>query len=132
MHWQHHHGINGNQITAIERKNKSWVLKDAVWDQNGYLKLTVPGESYSVLLFRNKDNHIRYWYINLEDSENPMHRTLIGFDCTDMILDVIIEPDFQHWHWEDEDELQEAINLGLISPEQSQVLYTKGAESEIR
>lgn len=129
-HWQHHHGFHGESITAEERKNKIWTLCDTIWERGmSYIKLAIPGESYSVLLMWNSsDYHLRFWYINLEDPENPMHRTSLGFDYTDLILDVIIEPDLKHWRWEDEDELQEAMALGLISPEKARLLYAKGEE----
>lgn len=127
-HWKHHQGIHGDHITAYERKNKTWILRDAVWEnRHGYLKLAIPGESYSVLLFwNNNDDSLHCWYINLEDPESLIHRTAIGFDCTDQILDVIIEPNLRDWHWDDEDELQEAMELDLISPEKARSLYAKG------
>jgi uncharacterized protein len=128
--WKHHQGLKGDHITADERKNGDWMLRDAVWNKDhGYLKLAVPGESYSVLLFWNGSyNELRCWYINLEDPAEPLHRTAIGFDCTDQILDVIIQPDLKTWHWEDEDELREAVDLGLISPEKARLLYARGEE----
>jgi hypothetical protein len=127
--WKHHYGINGEHITAIERKNKTWILQDAIWENRpSYLKLAIPDESYSVILFWNNRGSLLRWYINLEDSENPLLRTKIGFDYADYILDVIIEPDLRGWRWDDEDELQEAIESGLVSPEKARALYAKGEE----
>ena len=92
-----------------------------------YIRLTIPGESYSVLLFWNcNNNNLRYWYINLEDPVNPMRRTKLGFDLCDQILDIIVESNLKDWRWDDEDELQEAIEAHLISPEKAQALYAKG------
>ena len=128
--WMRHVGIKGRYVTANERKNKSWSLKNATAGRfYNNLKLAIPEESYSVILFRNTgDATVRTWYINLEDPSNPIHRTSIGFDCTDMLLDVIVEPNLKDWHWEDEDELQEVIEAGLISPETAKALYAKGEE----
>ena len=130
IHCKRHYGRLGDRITADERKNNKWTLRDIIQDNSYYyIKLAIPGESYSVLVFWNSnDNSLRYWYINLEDPENPMRRTGIGFDCFDQILDVIIEPDLKGWRWDDEDELQEAIEVGLISPEKAKALYAKGEE----
>jgi predicted RNA-binding protein associated with RNAse of E/G family len=126
-HWKHHQSRHGDRITALDRKNKQWVLRDFIWEnRSSYIKLAIPGESYSVRLFRNPDYSLHCWYINLEDAENPMHRTLIGFDCTDQILDVITEPNLKDWHWDDEDELREATEVGLISTEKARLLYSKG------
>jgi uncharacterized protein len=128
--WKHHYGQNGDHITAEERKKGSWRLGDAVWNRDhGYLKLAIPGESYSVLLFWNGGyDQLRCWYINLEDPDRPMHRTDMGFDCTDQVLDVIIEPDLKAWRWEDEDELAETVEAGLIPPAKALLLYSKGEE----
>jgi uncharacterized protein len=128
--WKMHRGTQGDKVTATERKNREWTLEDAVWDSiYSYIKLAIPGEPYSVLVFRNKeDNSFRNWYINLENPEDPMQRTALGFDYTDQILDLIIEPNLKDWHWEDEDELQEAVELGLISSAKAAILYSKGGE----
>ena len=128
--WKYPHSPHGDKVTAVERKNKTWILKDTLWTSDfSYIRLTIPGESYSVLLFRNDKNYkLPYWYINLEDPEAPMHRTKVGFDCTDQILDMVIDPGLKDWHWEDEDELQEAIEVGLISDEKAKLLYLKGEQ----
>jgi predicted RNA-binding protein associated with RNAse of E/G family len=130
IHCKHHYGLHGDHNTAIERKNNEWALQDNIQKSSyHYIKLAIPGESYSVLVFWNsRDNSLRYWYVNLEDPENPMRRTRIGFDLCDQILDVIIEPSLRDWRWDDEDELQEAIDAGLISSEQAKALYAKGEE----
>jgi predicted RNA-binding protein associated with RNAse of E/G family len=125
-----HWGVDSDQVTANERKNNKWMLRDIF--QPGsyhYVKLTIPGESYSVLIFWNSgDNTLRYWYVNLEDPENPMRRSGMGFDLCDQILDVIIEPNLKDWRWDDEDELKEAIEADLLSPEKAKALYAKGEE----
>jgi len=125
-----HQNLHGNRVTGYELKNKEWILGDMVMDRSyHYIRLTIPGESFSVIIFWNtKDGSINYWYINLEDPANRIHRTTKGFDCTDQILDVIIEPNLKEWRWEDEEELQEAVEAGVISPEKARALYAKGEE----
>jgi len=44
----------------------------------------------------------------------------------DNFLDVIVEPDLSAWHWKDEDEFAEAIELGIISPEKAQAIRADG------
>jgi len=126
--WQHHYGQNGKSITIHERLKNKWILNDTIWGKtHGFLKLAIPGESYSVLLFWDyTDNKFLYWYINLEDPEIPIHRTAMGFDYIDQILDVIIQSNLKDWRWDDEDELKEAIEAGIISPEKARLLYAKG------
>jgi len=44
----------------------------------------------------------------------------------DQILDIIVEPDLSSWFWKDEDEFQEAQELGLISPERAREMRADG------
>lgn len=119
-------GIRSEHVTAYERKHKQWALNDAVFNDVWTLKLTIPDEPYSVIAFWNSaDNSFRCWYINLED---VAYRSSVGIDYTDLILDVIIQPNLKDWHWEDEDELREATEERLISQEKAECLYTKGAQ----
>lgn len=128
--YMRHLGMKSRYVTANERKNKSWRLTNSTAGRfYSNLKLAIPGESYSVILFRNTgDETVRTWYINLENPANPIHRTAIGFDSTDMLLDVIVEPNLKDWRWEDEDELQEVVEAGLISTETAKALYAKGEQ----
>jgi hypothetical protein len=123
-----HYGPYGDRVTAEEHRNNNWKLRDMTVDKLLYfIILVIPGESYSIKIFWNtSDNSFRCWYINLEDPANPLHRTMKGFDSTDQILDLIIDPNLKDWRWDDEDELQEAIDAGLISPEKAKALYAKG------
>jgi protein associated with RNAse G/E len=66
---------------------------------------------------------LRCWYINLQE---PLHRTKLGFDSMDYFLDIVISPDRSTWHWKDEDEFNEAIEMGFFSPEQAQAIRTEG------
>jgi len=126
-HYKKHRGAHGDHVTAQERKNMAWELQDVVAGHlPGFVRLVIPGESYSVLVFR--DDSFLCWYINLEDPEAPMHRTAVGFDCTDLLLDMIIEPNLKDWRWDDEDELQEVVESGLISQAKAKSLYVKGEE----
>ena len=55
------------------------------------------------------DHDFRGWYVNLEE---PWHRTAIGFDSRDNLLDIVIAPDLSSWQWKDEDELAWAVETG--------------------
>ena len=44
----------------------------------------------------------------------------------DQTLDIVISPDFTEWHWKDEDELAEAIRLGLISKTRAKEVRAEG------
>ena len=109
-----------------QRLKKPWTLTDAVWSYGGSLRLTIPGERYSVLLLKNADGSFYEWYINLEE---PMYRTRFGFDYEDNVLDVVISPDLSVWGWHDADELHEAVTAGLYSAEQADAFYADGKKA---
>jgi predicted RNA-binding protein associated with RNAse of E/G family len=110
-------------IKPTEMLRTGWDLHDDIWTGHGRIRLTIPGQKYSVLLFWNNDGSLNRWYINLED---PLVRTRLGFDYTDQVLDVILTPDLTSWRWDDEDELAEAVAAGLLSPEKAKSLYADG------
>ncbi len=51
------------------------------------------------------------WYVNLQA---PLVVQRNRFDTTDWALDIVVEPDGT-WHWKDEDEFAEAIELGVFA-----------------
>ena len=117
--WKESH----EDLRPAQRIHSSWSLVDKKWSFGGILRLTLPGADYSVLLLKNTDGSLYRWYINLEE---PLNRTVMGFDYIDLILDVMIEPDLSAWSWKDENELEDAVSAGLISKEQATGLYIKG------
>jgi predicted RNA-binding protein associated with RNAse of E/G family len=68
--------------------------------------------SYAILLLLNDDGSPRGWYVNLQ---TPLARTQVGWDTVDHALDVLVTLDRSSWTWKDEDELAEAIGLGLFT-----------------
>jgi hypothetical protein len=124
--WKRCRNHQGGEVTAFDRKIQNWELHDAIWEGEGTLRLSVPGAKYSVLIFRNTDKTVSNWYINLE---YPLTRTDRGFDYMDQILDIIVEPDLKTWYWKDEDEFQEAQELGLISPQEARALRAEGEKA---
>jgi hypothetical protein len=121
--WKRAGTHQGGEVTAFDRKMQNWELHDVILKGGGTLRLSVPGAMYSILIFRNADKTISNWYINLED---PLTRTDRGFDYIDRILDIIVESDLKTWYWKDEDELHEAMRLGLISPERAKAMRAEG------
>lgn len=90
--------------------------------RHGILRLTRPGRSHSILLFRHDDGSLQGWYVNLEQ---PQRRTAFGFDLEDRLLDVFVEPSSK-WRWLDEDELAEAVDRGLVSKHEADELRAEG------
>jgi predicted RNA-binding protein associated with RNAse of E/G family len=116
--------LKGERTTPHNRARAEWILKEELWDRYHHLRLTIPGANYSVLLFLHaQDMSHDIWYINMED---PLRRTEHGFKYMDQFLDIFIKSDLSSWHWKDEDELEEAIALGLISKERAAAMRAEG------
>jgi hypothetical protein len=62
------------------------------------------------------------YYINLQA---PLRRSPFGFDSLDHVLDIVVNPDGA-WHWKDEDELADAVELGLFTPAQAHEIRAEG------
>jgi hypothetical protein len=79
------------------------------------LRVTRPGDAFSIFLFADG------WYVNLEQ---PQQRTALGLDYEDELLDVWVpfggEPELL-----DEDELEEAVRRGFISPDRETEIHAK-------
>ncbi len=122
--WKQPKNHQGERVTATDRREENWRLTDAIWEDQGILRLTIPGSMYSVLLFWHKNySALRAWYINLEES---LYRTSVGFEYMDQILDVVVAPDLSDWYWKDEDDFKEAQRLLLISQEKAVALRADG------
>ncbi len=110
-------------LRPVERVHRTWSLRDDRWRFGGTLRLSVPGAPYSIILLRNADGSLFGYYVNLEE---PLRQTEIGFDYEDNTLDVIVAPDLSGWSWRDEDELEELVTAGLVSPEKAAAIYAEG------
>jgi len=75
------------------------------------LRVTRPGDAHSLLHFFAADGAFERWYVNLE---TPLTRSTVGFDFTDLFLDMSVAPD-RRWRWLDEDELEQAVTAGVLS-----------------
>ena len=62
------------------------------------------------------------YYINLQA---PLRRSPVGFESADHVLDIVVKPDGT-WHWKDEDELAEAVELGLFTRAQANEIRAEG------
>ncbi len=98
-----------------------WVTVDDVWRED-LLRIRFTGDEFTYFAMWRGDQ-FRNWYVNLESSHD---RTPIGIDFVDSILDVRVQPDLAGWEWKDEDELAEAVSLGLVSQAQADSYYAAG------
>jgi predicted RNA-binding protein associated with RNAse of E/G family len=75
------------------------------------------------------DNEERFegWYVNLEQ---PWVRTTVGFDSRDDVLDVTVSVDLGKRSLKDEDELEFAVEVGLLTSDEARSIRAT-AESAI-
>ena len=101
--WKQPTKRGGTRVSPEAAVTGNWKLTDAVWrGVIGTLRLTIPGEAYSVLAFWHDVGALDIWYINLEE---PLALTLLGFDFLDRFLDVKVNSDLSGFYWKDEAEL---------------------------
>jgi len=99
----------------------NWRLTEASFPANA-LRVTRPGAAHSILHFFDDDGALLHWYVNLE---RPLVRSKVGFDVEDLFLDLVIGRDGA-WRWDDEDELEDAVQAGLISAEDAEAARSEG------
>jgi hypothetical protein len=100
----------------------SWALESEFWTVDT-LRISVPGERFSILPFRSVQGDLVAWYLNIE---TPLTRTTAGFEYMDQTLDVVVSPDFSRCRWKDEEELTLAVALGLYSEEEAADIRATG------
>lgn len=108
----------GNQGKAMRRGPggylKRWMSDappfDTTWEQAHVLRFERAGDSHSVEIYWDTDWTHTSWYVNLQ-APVVVHGAFI--DTTDWALDLTVQPDGT-WVWKDEDELAEAVELGIF------------------
>jgi len=97
---------------------EQWGVERRSWFGPAGLELTPFGRRHSIRHFRREDGSFRGWYVNLQA---PITETPLGFDTTDWQLDLWIPADSDHAQWKDEDDLARAVELGVMSAEESRL-----------
>jgi uncharacterized protein DUF402 len=111
----------GFRVSIPELAAGTWAHVDWEW-YGGRLMIWDRGDSHSVYVVWDRDGELAGWYVNLEQ---PWRETSLGFDTTDHLLDVSVDPD-RRWRWKDEDHLAEAVEIGLFTPEQAEEFRAEG------
>jgi hypothetical protein len=94
------------------------------WTETDVLMLVTPGASHAVYaMWETGQKELRCWYIDLQE---PLRRTVLGFDTMDHLLDVVISADQSAWHWKDEDEFEQAVAIGVYSTEEARSIRAEG------
>ncbi len=119
-------GVDSHSLEAVRNQVAgNWTLKQRAWRDDGILRVTSPGLPWAMIVYREEER-VKAWYVNLEQ---PLSRTPEGITISDRYLDIVIEPDRKSWRWKDEDELEEAVRLGLYSPEEAAQFRQDGLDA---
>ena len=115
--------VHARQGGRLRMPASEWALEQATWTRARMLHLMEPGEAHSVhLWWLAPDWRFGGWYVNLQE---PFCRTALGFDYMDHMLDIVIEPDLT-WRWKDEDELDDAVSIGLVTQQWADEVRREG------
>jgi hypothetical protein len=82
---------------------------DTEWEQTHVLRFERPGARHSIEVYWKLDWAHWSWYVNLQSPVEVNGRCV---DTTDQALDIVAKPDGS-WRWKDEEELAEAVELGI-------------------
>lgn len=107
----------------LRMPTKEWTLRRSTAPALEILALHVPGAEHSLLAIFDPPPRFTPWYINLE---SDLVRTERGFEYEEHVLDVLVERDLSTWRWKDEDELEEAVALGMFTPRQAEAFRHEG------
>jgi hypothetical protein len=111
----------GARLPIAEIAEQRWAYEEGRW-YGGRLMISEVGASHSIYVTWGKGGELVGWYVNLEE---PWRESPFGFDTTDHLLDVWIDPD-RSWRWKDEDELAEAVEIGLFTPAKANAIRAEG------
>lgn len=92
------------------------------WAGYGLLMLIPRRGAHSVWLFWHDDGSFRGWYVNLEQ---PHVWHAGGCDTRDELLDITCDEP-RRWSWKDGDELEAAIEAGVLGPREGDRIRAEG------
>ena len=98
-----------------------WRIGDGVFSGLSALLLVRPGAGHAFMPFWRGDGEFAAWYVNIQ---TPLARTRWGFDTEDLVLDLVFENGVVRW--KDEDELEQAVDLGRFTREQAAEIRREG------
>jgi len=120
----------GNQGKAMRRGPDGYLRRwmtdappfDTEWEQTHVLRFEREGARHSIEIYWTTAWEQMSWYVNLQ---TPVVFNGRFIDTTDQALDVLAFPDGT-WRWKDEDELEEAIELGIWSEAEAAEIRAEG------
>jgi hypothetical protein len=101
-----------------------WSKGHRRWEGHGPLILHRPGDAYTVQLFwEGSKRRFKGWYVNFQE---PIRRTVEGFDTYDQELDIEIAPDGS-WRVKDDELMEPWIERGRFTVDEVAAIRAEGA-----
>lgn len=119
--------MNGSPVPRVmpldELRRVGSRLMEDEWRGSHRLIVTRPGRAHAVYLRWGAATwEFNGWYVNLQE---PLQRTESGFTTEDHFLDILVAPDLT-WQWKDEDELEEAVEVGRVTRAAADTIRLEG------
>jgi hypothetical protein len=116
---------DGRPLRAVEAA--AWFTHELSsvqkrWGGFGLVMLFPLAGAHSVWLFWDDRGSFRNWYVNLE-RPHVWHRD--GCDTRDELLDLVCDEP-RRWRWKDEDELDIAVQEGVMTTERAVEVRAEG------
>ena len=89
----------------------AWTHTDHNWDVST-LCILHPGQWHAVWVSSLASGEHLGWYVNFQRPR----RTRLGIEAMDLMLDIVVEPDFT-WRWKDAPEFDEIARRGVFDAE---------------
>ena len=120
----------GNQGKAMRRGPDGYLRRwmtdapafNTEWEQTHVLRFEREGARHSIEIYWTTAWEQMSWYINLQ---TPVVFNGRFIDTTDQALDILAFP-YGTWRWKDEDELEEAVELGIWSAAEAAEIRAEG------
>ncbi len=94
-----------------------------VWEGHGVLMLQRPGDAHAIWHFwAGPTREFAGWYVNFQ---RPFVRTPIGYDTSDLELDIWI-PDGGPWQWKDLELLDDRVAEGRFTRQEADAVLEDG------
>jgi protein associated with RNAse G/E len=92
---------------------RDWEIGEWTWERTIRLAILSDSKYFAIDPMWTQEGEFLCWYVNFQ---LPFVRTSIGVDTSDLHIDLIVRPDLTYY-WKDEDEYEQAQQLGLVEPE---------------
>ena len=93
------------------------------WDGTELIQLFPRERAHSIWVVRDREHTMVGWYVNLEDVHELGENTVT---TQDHVLDIWVPAETREPQWKDEDELEAALRVRRVTPEQAHAIRAEG------